>query len=257
MNIEAQQLGLSFGRSEILKSLDVTLRKGQFTGILGPSGSGKSTLLNVLAGRLRPSTGKVLYDGRELVGRPGLAVGFVPQDDTLHLPLRTERLLYYTAKLQQPGQSGKDLKTKVAQVLASVDLKERARLPVRRLSGGQRKRVSIAMELLQSPEVLMLDEPTSGLDPELEKQIMNLCARLAKEGRTVAMTTHILDSIRLFDQLIFVVGGQLAFAGSPQRALDFFQVDGMHYVYAALASSRPETLASKFRSYRARNAGRA
>ncbi len=250
MTVEVRGLVVSAGRTEILKKMNLTLESGQFTGILGPSGSGKSTLLTTLAGRRPATAGNVLYDGQGLSGRPGISVGFVPQDDTLHLPLKTERLLYYYARLQDPKQPDKALWTKVRETLKSVDLQERAKLPVKKLSGGQRKRVSIAMELLSSPKVLMLDEPTSGLDPELEKSIMKLCARLAQEGRTVVMTTHILDSIGLFDQLIFLVEGHLAFQGPPQEALSFFQAQSMHHIYATLASTKGETLATRFRANR-------
>lgn len=246
MNIQASKLGVSAGKTEILSGLEVRLEKGQFVGILGPSGCGKSTLLNVLSGRKKASTGEVLYDGQPLFGRPGEIIGLVPQDDTLHLGLKTEKTLTYTARLLLPGQNREEIDKLVERTLRSVDLQERKSIRVKKLSGGQRKRVSIALELLTSPKALFLDEPTSGLDPELEKSVMKLCSRLSKEGRLVVMTTHILESVELFDRLMILCRGKLAFFGTPQEALGFFNVQDAHHIYPLLASSSAEKFVSKY-----------
>lgn len=248
LRIVAKKLGVASGKTNILADIDVSFEPGQFVGILGPSGSGKSTLLTALSGRRPFTSGEVLYDGQPLCGRPGETVGFVPQDDTLHTNLRTERVLLYAARLALPSLDEKALKTLVAATLTSVGLSERARLPVHKLSGGQRKRVSIALELLLSPQALFLDEPTSGLDPELEKSVMSLCARLAQEGKVVVMTTHILESIGLFDRLLFLVAGEIAFYGPPQNALAFFGVTDIHHVYPLLARADATRFASQYRA---------
>lgn len=247
MNIEARELTVRVGRLTILDKVDLKLTKGQFIGILGPSGCGKSTLLTALSGRRPFQGGEVLYNGQALEGRPGEQIGFVPQDDNLHLALKTERLLTYSARLQLPGRSTEQLKRLVEMTLRSVGLEERKKIAVKKLSGGQRKRVSIAQELLLSPQALFLDEPTSGLDPELEKSIMQLCARLAKEGRLVVMTTHILESIDLFDRLLVLVGGQTAFFGHPSEAIDFFSVNEIHHVYGLLAKKDATRFVTKYR----------
>lgn len=258
MRITATDLGVAAGKTEILKAVNVRFEAGQFIGILGPSGSGKSTLLTALSGRRAFHSGEVLYDGQPLSGRAGQTIGFVPQDDTLHLALKTERVLTYAARLQLPGQSEADIKAIVDATLRSVGLQERAKLPVYRLSGGQRKRVSIALELLISPQALFLDEPTSGLDPELEKSVMSLCSRLAKEGRVIIMTTHILESIDLFDRLLFLVSGEVAFFGTPSEALSFFKVADIHHVYPLLTRNDSGKLpglyraSTYYRNYRAK-----
>lgn len=248
MKIEATGLGVSAGRTTILEDIQLKFLPGQFIGILGPSGSGKSTLLNALSGRKPFSKGEVLYDGGPLFGRPGETIGFVPQDDVLHTALKTARLLNYSARLQMPDKSKKELAKMVDQILRSVGLEERKKTRVKQLSGGQRKRVSIAQELLMSPKALFLDEPTSGLDPELERAIMKLCARLSKEGRLIVMTTHILESIDLFDRLLILVEGKTAFFGTPKEALVFFNVEDMHHVYPLLAKKEATRFPEKFRT---------
>lgn len=248
MKIVARDLGVSAGRTAILKDIELRFLPGQFVGILGPSGSGKSTLLTALSGRKPYSKGEVLYDDAPLQGRPGETIGFVPQDDVLHTSLKTERLLTYSARLQMPDKGKAELAKLIDLTLRSVGLEERKKTLVKKLSGGQRKRVSIAQELLLSPKALFLDEPTSGLDPELERSVMKLCARLAKEGRLVVMTTHILESIALFDRLLILVAGETAFFGTPDEALVFFGVSDMHLVYPLLAKKEASRYAEKYRS---------
>jgi len=248
MKISASDVCVKAGRTAILDSINLSLFPGQFVGILGPSGSGKSTLLTALSGRRTISGGQVLYDDGPLPGRPGESIGFVPQDDNLHQALKAGRLLTYSARLQLPRKNSSQISKLVDLTLRSVGLEDRKKTAVRKLSGGQRKRVSIAQELLMSPKALFLDEPTSGLDPELEKNVMKLCARLAKEGRLVVMTTHILDSIALFDRLLFLVGGKTAFFGTPEEALVFFSVEDMHHIYPLLAKKEAERYVEKYSS---------
>ena len=248
MNITAKELKVTAGRVTILNDINLRLRQGQFVGILGPSGSGKSTLLTALSGRRTFQGGEVLYNDGPMQGRPGETVGFVPQDDNLHVALKAGRLLSYSARLQMPDKPKDHIEKLIDLTLRSVGLEDRKKTAVKKLSGGQRKRVSIAQELLLSPKALFLDEPTSGLDPELEKSVMKLCARLAKEGRLVVMTTHILDSIDLFDRLLFLVSGETAFFGEPKEALEFFNVSDMHHIYPLLARKEASRFAGKYKA---------
>ena len=248
MRLDVKGLGVSAGRVTILDDIELKFLPGQFIGILGPSGSGKSTLLGALSGRKPFQSGEVLYDGGPMYGRPGETIGFVPQDDVLHTALKTERLLTYSARLQMPNKSKTDLSKVVDATLRSVGLEERKKTRAKKLSGGQRKRVSIAQELLLSPKALFLDEPTSGLDPELERSVMKLCARLAKEGRLIVVTTHILESIGLFDRLLILVAGKTAFFGTPKEALAFFNVEDIHHIYPLLAKKEATRYPEKFRT---------
>lgn len=248
MNITARDLCFKVGRLNILEDIQINFLNKQFIGILGPSGSGKSTLLTGLSGRRAFSKGEVEYDGGPLIGRPGETIGFVPQDDNLHIALRTDRLLTYSARLQFPDKSPAELEKMIDLILRSVGLEERKTTAVKKLSGGQRKRVSIAQELLLSPRALFLDEPTSGLDPELERAVMKLCSRLAKEGRLIVMTTHIMESVKLFDRLLILVAGRTAFFGTPDEALAFFAVDDVHLIYPLLAKTEPTRFPEKYKS---------
>lgn len=248
MNLMANNVGFAVKKTDIIKNIDLRCVGGQFVGILGPSGSGKSTLLRALSGRGPFTEGEVLYDNEHLGALSPHAIGFVPQDDTLHLALKTEKALSYTARLQLPDADAAQVSTLVDSTLRSVGLEKRRKTRVRRLSGGQRKRVSIAMELLVNPRALYLDEPTSGLDPELEKSVMKLCRALSRGGCLVIMTTHILDSISLFDRLLFLVEGQTAFFGTPKEALDFFNVESIHHIYPLLASKNAHRYPKKYRS---------
>src|SRR5262249_38337561 len=144
--------------------------------ILGPTGAGKSTVMRVLTGAQAPSSGTVLYNGRSLYSAYDelrYRIGYVPQDDVLHQQLPIRRALRYAAQLRfPPDTSDAERDQRVEEVMAELGLTSRAKLAVSRLSGGQRKRTSVALELLTRPSLLALDEPTSGLDPGYERQVM-------------------------------------------------------------------------------------
>jgi ABC-type multidrug transport system ATPase subunit/pSer/pThr/pTyr-binding forkhead associated (FHA) protein len=222
---------------------DVTFSIGaaSLLAIVGPSGAGKSTLLHALTGSRPADTGDVLYEGRdlyadydELRGR----IGFVPQDDVLHRQLTPRRALSYAAALRFPaGVAARERETRVEEVLAELGLAERADLPIKRLSGGQRKRCSVALELLTKPSLLFLDEPTSGLDPAYERSLMQQLRALADGGRTVVVVTHTVESLHLCDRvLVLAPGGRPAFFGPPQAAPAFFGQQDFQGVFAELTA---------------------
>ncbi|WP_280708104.1 MULTISPECIES: FHA domain-containing protein [Kitasatospora] len=195
--------------------------------VTGPSGSGKSTLLNALTG-LRPADGgTVRYDGRDLYrdyAELRHRIGLVPQDDILHTQLTVRRALGYAAELRFPGDTGAAERTaRVDEVIAELGLDKRADLVVSSLSGGQRKRVSVALELLTKPSLLFLDEPTSGLDPGMDRSVMQMLRALADDGRTVVVVTHSVLSLDLCDRLLMLApGGRTAYYGPPGDALEYF-----------------------------------
>jgi ABC-type multidrug transport system ATPase subunit len=139
------------------------------------------------------------------------------------------------------------LKKRVDETIRTLGLEEQRKTRIKRLSGGQRKRVSLGIELLTSPPLLFLDEPTSGLDPGLEERMMKLFHSLAKEGRTVIVTTHIMESLQLLDLVALLVKGNLVFCGPPQQALKAFQVGDFSDIYAKLEQYNPAALAKQFR----------
>ncbi|HZO27591.1 MAG TPA: ATP-binding cassette domain-containing protein [Chloroflexota bacterium] len=228
---------------KILNGVSLSIYPGELVCIVGGSGAGKSTLLNALNG-FRPATsGRVLYNGVDYYDhldqfRQGL--GYVPQDDIIHPELTVEQTLYYAARLRLPRDtSGDEISRRIENVLKTLELTERRNTEVRQLSGGQRKRVSIAVELLTEPGVFYLDEPTSGLDPGLDGRMMEMLRKLADEGRTVILTTHATRNIMLADKVIFMGrGGHLAFFGSPREALTFFGVEDFTEIYHLLEDNQ-------------------
>src|SRR5205823_10668385 len=151
-------------------------------------------------------------------------IGYVPQDDILHPQLTVRRALGFAAELRFPSDVSKEERDRAVEgVMEELGLSHRADLPIHKLSGGQRKRVSVALELITKPSLLFLDEPTSGLDPGFEKSAMELLRSLADGGRTVIVVTHSLQSLDLCDRVIFLApGGSTAFFGRPAEALAYF-----------------------------------
>ena len=229
----------------ILSDVSFSLGPSSLLAIVGPSGAGKSTLTNALNGFRPASSGAVLYGGRDLYRHYDdirQRIGFVPQDDILHPLLTVRRALEYAAQLRFPPDVTKQERSaRIEEVLQELDLGERAATRIAKLSGGQRKRVSVALELLTKPSLLFLDEPTSGLDPGNERQVMALLQDLAKGGRTVIVVTHSTQSLHLCDRVLFLApGGRVAYYGPPTEAMRFFSEEGAGEAYADVFSSLEE-----------------
>jgi ABC transport system ATP-binding/permease protein len=186
---------------------------GDLVAVIGPSGAGKSTLLKLLTGQLSPSSGSVTYDGYDVFDQFDAVrsmIGVVPQDDVVHGRLTVRQALMFAARLRLPDDvSSVERRTIVDTVLAELGLTDHVRTRVYRLSGGQRKRVSIALELLTSPSLLLLDEPTSGLDPALDRHVMQTLRTLADGGRTVVVITHNLEHLDGCDRVLLLAPGGL------------------------------------------------
>ncbi|GAX58267.1 FHA domain-containing protein [Streptomyces olivochromogenes] len=215
------------GRKTLLDRVSFPVGEKCLLAVVGPSGAGKSTLLNALTG-LRPADhGTVLYDGRDLYrdyAELRQRIGLVPQDDILHTQLTVRRALGYAAELRFPQDTAPtEREARVDEVIRELGLQERAEQPIHSLSGGQRKRVSVALELLTKPSLLFLDEPTSGLDPGMDRSVMNMLRGLADDGRTVIVATHSVLSLKVCDRLLVLApGGRIAYYGPPEDALGFF-----------------------------------
>jgi ABC transport system ATP-binding/permease protein len=221
---------------------------GQFIGILGPSGAGKTTLLNALSG-LRPAeSGKILFDQTDLyknLDQLRSLFGYVPQDDIVHSDLTVTEALTFAARLRLPaGTPRNEIARLVNHTIASLGLSDRINLKTGRLSGGQRKRVSVGVELLSRPPLLFLDEPTSGLDPLAEFKLMELLRRLADTGCTVVCTTHVMENVYLMDQIAIIAEGRVVFQGPPDEARSQFGVSRLSSLYDALQLMDPKTLPS-------------
>lgn len=214
---------------KILDDTSMLILPGDFVAIVGGSGSGKSTLMNCINGFDKPTTGKVLVNRRDLYenyDEMKYSIGYVPQQDIVHENLTLISMLRYVAKLRLPDNTSRaEREKRVAEVLRTVELTKHKNKLIRKLSGGQKKRASIAVELMSDPGLFFLDEPSSGLDPGTERTLMHTLKRMSDEGKTVIMITHNTNNIHLCDKLIFLgAGGYVAFCGNPADARSFFGI---------------------------------
>jgi ABC-type multidrug transport system ATPase subunit/pSer/pThr/pTyr-binding forkhead associated (FHA) protein len=241
----------------LLNDISLTIPPRSFVALVGASGAGKSTLLDALSG-LRPvERGSVLYNGQDYyrnLATFNMQIGYVPQEDIVHRELTVERALFYAARLRLPGDfTTAQIEQRIGEVLEDVELTAQRRLPVKLLSGGQRKRVSLALELLANPSIFFLDEPTSGLDPGLDRKMMVLLRKLADKGHTIVLVTHATNNINVCDYVCFLArGGRLAYFGPPEDAKTFFGKTDFAEIYGALEATSdlpdaPETAEKRFR----------
>jgi ABC-type multidrug transport system ATPase subunit len=210
---------------QLLDNISLTARPGTLTAVIGGSGAGKSTLARLIAGYTTPSSGSVTFEGHDIHAEYASLrsrIGMVPQDDVVHRQLTVNQALGYAAELRLPPDTSKADRAKVVtQVLEELDLTKHADTRVDKLSGGQRKRASVALELLTGPSLLILDEPTSGLDPALDHQVMLMLRQLADAGRVVIVVTHMLSYLDTCDQVLLVApGGKTAYCGPPDQIGD-------------------------------------
>ncbi len=242
----------------LINDISIAIPPRKFVALVGGSGAGKSTLMDALNG-LRPAQkGLVLYNGQDYYRHHAAfstQLGYVPQDDIIHRELTVERALYYTARMRLPEDfTQAQIKQRIDEVLEDVEMKHRRGLLVSKLSGGQRKRVSIALELLANPSVFFLDEPTSGLDPGLDRKMMFLLRRLADKGHTIILVTHATNNINACDYICFLTqGGRLAYFGPPNEAKAYFGKTDFAEIYSALEPTEdnpniPEEAENRFRS---------
>ncbi|MBV8349386.1 MAG: ATP-binding cassette domain-containing protein, partial [Mycolicibacterium sp.] len=218
--LEVRDVDFSIDGKRLLERVSLTARPGTLTAIIGGSGAGKTTLSRLIAGHATPTAGSVTFEGHDIhTGYASLRsrIGMVPQDDVVHRQLTIEQALGYAAELRLPPDTTKeDRRQVIAQVLEELELTHHAQQRVDKLSGGQRKRASVAMELLTGPSLLILDEPTSGLDPALDRQVMTMLRQLADAGRVVVVVTHSLTYLDVCDQVLLLApGGKTAFCGPP------------------------------------------
>jgi len=223
------------GKKTILNDISLVIEPGQLVALVGGSGAGKSTLMKALLGIEPTNSGNVLLNGDNLRQHWGIyrsQIGYVPQDDIVHLDLTVEEVLTYACQLRLPPDT--NIEQVVNDTLEQVKLNHVRTNFVRYLSGGQRKRVSIAVELLVDPKLFFLDEPTSGLDPGLDKEMMKLLRDLADQERTIILITHATANIAVCDRIAFLGrGGKLCYFGPPQEALEFFEMPSLDFKYFA------------------------
>lgn len=241
VQIQVRQLGKSVplpggSHKQILNNINMVIEPMEFVAVLGGSGAGKTTLVGALTG-MRPATyGQILINGIDFYHNYEAfrsLIAYVPQDDIVHQELTVKEVLTYAARLRMPDDaSSAEIAQNVDMVISELELQNQRDVYVKNLSGGQRKRVSIGVELITRPSLFFLDEPTSGLDPGLEKIMMELMRKLANQGRTIICITHATFNIHLCNKVIFLArDGHLAFYGTPQEALTYFQTQDFAEIY--------------------------
>lgn len=240
------------GVKAIADNISLTIEPGEFTAIIGGSGAGKTTLLNCLSGMTDFDSGDVFINGESIKSNSRSIksiIGYVPQNDIIYDNLTLERMLYHSAKLRMPKDTGKEeIMKKIDETLELVELTDHRKTVISKLSGGQKKRASIAVELLASPKLFFLDEPSSGLDPGTEKNLMKLLKNLAASGKTVIMVTHTVQNINICDRVVCMGnGGLLCYSGKPSDALKFFEKTEFSDIYGEL-NDNAAAVADKFQS---------
>lgn len=240
------------GGKQILKDVSFGVPEKSLIAVIGPSGSGKSTLLKALTGYRPANEGDVLYDNRNLYKQFAelrQRIGLVPQDDILHKELTVKKALKYAAKLRFPADtSEQERQQRIDEVLRELKLDIHKEKKVTSLSGGQRKRVSVALELLTKPSLIFLDEPTSGLDPGMDRDVMQLLRGLSDDGRTVLVVTHSVAELALCDKLLVMgPGGAVAYFGPPEEALNFFGYKTWADVFSAFENYRDYDWAGRWK----------
>ncbi|MGM0830806.1 MAG: ABC transporter ATP-binding protein [Bacillota bacterium] len=228
--IQLNGLSKSFGSQEVLKSVSLNIQKGDIYGLLGPSGSGKTTLIKLMIGLETPSTGSVTFKGNKLKANELYpSIGYMAQSDALYDELTAKENLSFMASLY--GLKKVERKEQIEKVMTTVDLLDHLYKPVHQYSGGMKRRLSLAIALLHDPEVLFLDEPTVGIDPVLRKEIWESFHRLKEEGRTLVITTHVMDEAERCDRLGLLSHGEIISSDTPDAIKETYGVTSIEDVF--------------------------
>ena len=225
-------------------NVSLNIKPGELVAIIGGSGAGKSTILNCMCGYLPPAKGEVYINGTDLYRNFDSLkklIGYVPQSDIVYDNLTLYDMLSYTAKLRLPKDvSEREREEAIDRAIRVVELEEKKNSYIKALSGGQKKRASIAVELLSDPKLLFLDEPASGLDPGTERSLMKSLREMADGGKTVILVTHSTLQLKLCDKIVFMgKGGNLCYFGSYDDALAFFEAEDIVDVYNMISDQAP------------------
>ncbi|MGM0853782.1 MAG: ABC transporter ATP-binding protein [Bacillota bacterium] len=228
--IHLNGLSKSFGSQEVLKNVSLNIQKGDIYGLLGPSGSGKTTLIKLMIGLETSSTGSVTFKGSKLKANELYpAIGYMAQSDALYDELTAKENLSFMASLY--GLKKNHRKEQIEKVMTTVDLLDHLYKPVHQYSGGMKRRLSLAIALLHDPEVLFLDEPTVGIDPVLRKEIWDSFHRLKEEGRTLIITTHVMDEAERCDRLGLLQHGEIISSDTPDAIKETYGVTSIEDVF--------------------------
>jgi ABC-2 type transport system ATP-binding protein len=228
--IHLNDLSKSFKTQHVLKNVSLDIRPGEIYGLLGPSGSGKTTLIKMMIGLELPSSGIVTFKGNKLKAKEVYpSIGYMAQSDALYEELTAKENLAFTASLY--GLKKERRKQQIEKVMEMVDLLPHLDKPVHQFSGGMKRRLSLASALLHDPDVLFLDEPTVGIDPVLRKEIWDGFHQLKREGRTIIITTHVMDEAERCDRLGLLQHGEIISSDTPAAIKSHYGVASIEDVF--------------------------
>ena len=251
VTLEAYNISRDIDGKRILNNISVTIQPREFIAVIGPSGAGKSTLMKSLNGFAPATSGTILMNGVDFYSHFDdfrTVIGYVPQDDIVHKQITVEKALYYSALLRVPQMEKDEIYEKIYAILERLEIERRADARIKVLSGGERKRVNIGVELISDPLMLFMDEPTSGLDYGSIIKIMDLCREIADEGRSIFMVSHPLERFELLSFLcVLTKGGRLACFAPPFEVLDYFGVKKFLEIFLKLKQGTPEEWEARFR----------
>ncbi|MDB6077864.1 MAG: abc-2 type transporter, partial [Akkermansiaceae bacterium] len=238
----------------LVDKVNLNIPRGHFMAIVGPSGCGKTTLLKTIAGLNPESGGNLMWEGRDLSKEGDLEpseIGYVPQFSIAYDPLTIDESVEAATRLRVSCPSTEALDARIDRVLEETGLTAIADRTVKVLSGGQKRRLGLAMELVSDPKLLLCDEVTSGLDPRSEREIVRLLHDLSRrEGRIVLSVTHSLAHLELYDSILVLHEGRVAFHGRPDQMTHYFSVHDTEEVYPKLATQPSETWQSSWMKHR-------
>lgn len=228
--IVIKDVSKSFGKKVVLNNINLTVESGQIYGLIGPSGSGKTTLVKIIVGMDRPSQGEVHVLDTAVPNLHLLQkIGYMAQSDALYTDLTGEENLAFFASLFKLKKE--EQKERIAYAAELVNLTSHLKKKVQDYSGGMKRRLSLAVSLIQDPQVLILDEPTVGIDPELRQSIWAEIRRLKASGKTILVTTHVMDEAEKCDRLSMVRDGEILTSGTPAELKEHYSITSLEEVF--------------------------
>jgi len=220
-------------RKHVLKNVDFTLNKGEIICLLGPSGCGKTTMVNLIMGNLIPNSGDVLVMGEKAPYKSVRArIGYMPQENALYEDITAKENLQFFGAMY--GVPSKIIKERIPEMLELVRLNDDANNLVSNFSGGMKRRLSLAVSLLHDPDLIVLDEPTVGLDPDHRKRIWDHFDKMATEGKTLLVTTHVMDEAERCSRIAMLYNGKIIANGSPQEILEITSAERLEDAFIIL-----------------------
>lgn len=239
ITIQVKDLQQGYGKTIVLKDINLTVHNGEILGLIGPSGAGKTTLVSTIMGMLTPQKGTVTVLGQQMPNRKLLAkIGYMAQTDALYSTLTARENLKFFGAMQ--GINNDTLKKQIPYAAGIVNLNDDLDKYVKDYSGGMKRRLSLAIALVSDPELLILDEPTVGIDPELRQQIWAELRKIAKQGKTILLTTHVMEDAEQSDQLMMIRNGVAIAQGAPDQLIKDFQVDTVEAVFLKAGRQQDE-----------------